>query len=97
MIIGFSCKETEKIFSGKRSSKFALNIQLRTYSKLLRLDAAVSFNDLSNVDPASFKKLKGYENKYAVRVNRQYRIRFDVIENKIECVELCDVELGDFH
>ncbi|MCM8527947.1 MAG: type II toxin-antitoxin system RelE/ParE family toxin [Lentisphaeraceae bacterium] len=97
MIVGFNCKETEKIYRGERSSKFAQDIQLRAYIKLLRLDAAVTFSDLKNVDPAHFKKLSGYENKYAVRVNRQYRIRFDVVENKIESVELDSVELGDFH
>jgi proteic killer suppression protein len=97
MIVGFSCKETEKIYRGKRSSKFAQDIQLRAYSKLLQLDAAVTFGDLRNVNPANFKKLSGYDNKYAIRVNRQYRIRFDVVGNKIESVELDSVELSDFH
>ncbi|MBR2510682.1 MAG: type II toxin-antitoxin system RelE/ParE family toxin [Alphaproteobacteria bacterium] len=46
MIKSFNCRETEKIFNGKRSKKIPTDIQRRAFQKLTMLDASENVDDL---------------------------------------------------
>ncbi len=77
MIVGFACKETEKIFQRSFSKKFSKILCERAYRKLLILNASLSINDLRIPPSNHLEKLKGSKNKYySIRVNDQWRICF---------------------
>jgi len=93
MIRSFKCKETEKIFSRRRSRKLPQDIQQVALRKLRMLNRAVTLNDL-RVPPANrLEKLRGDRTgQYSIRINAQWRI----------CLEWQDgdayhVEIVDYH
>lgn len=93
MIISFSCKETEKIWEGKKSRKLPEDIQVRALIKLGIIDAANVFEDLRNPPSNNLEKLTGdRKGQVSIRVNKQWRICF-VFENG----DAYDVEIIDYH
>jgi len=93
MIKSFKCKETEKIYSGKFSKKIPHEIQRRALIKLHSLDIAENVEDLK-IPPANFlEQLLGDRlGQYSIRINKQYRICFEWINN-----DAFNVEIADYH
>ncbi|MDD3593351.1 MAG: type II toxin-antitoxin system RelE/ParE family toxin [Candidatus Gastranaerophilales bacterium] len=93
MIKSFKCKETEKIYNGKFSKKIPHEIQRRALIKLYSIDAAESIDDLTT-PPANFlEQLQGdRKGQYSIRVNQQYRICFNWVDN-----DAINVEIIDYH
>jgi proteic killer suppression protein len=93
MIRTFKCKETEKIFSRRRSRKLPYGIQQVALRKLRMLNRAVTLNDL-RVPPANhLEKLRGErEGQYSIRINDQWRICFEWRKGYVY-----DVEIVDYH
>ena len=91
MIKNFKCKETEKIFNGIFSKKIPQDIQRRALIKLLSIDVAENISDLT-VPPANFlEQLSGDRlGQYSIRINQQYRICFEWIDNNALNVEIVD-------
>jgi toxin HigB-1 len=93
VIESFKCKETKRIWNGRRSSSFPENIQNRALRKLRQLDAAQNLDDLRNPPGNHLEVLKGdRKGQYSVRIDRQWRICF--IWNKRNAF---DVEIVDYH
>ena len=96
-IINFKNKGTEDI-AYARSSKQArgllpISLHRITNTRLLRLDAAVSLEDLSLFPSFRLEKLKGDRlGQHSIRINQQYRICF--IWNMPNAL---DVEIIDYH
>lgn len=91
MIINFKNKETKKIFNREYSKDFSLYIQNIAYRKLLMIDASFNLLDLK-IPPSNHleklsDKLKG---KYSIRINNQFRIVFEWINNNAYNVEIID-------
>ncbi len=93
MIKSFKCKETEKIYCGKFSKKIPHDIQRRALIKLHSIDIAESLDDLTT-PPANFlEQLQGYrKGQHSIRINQQYRICFNWIDN-----DALNVEIVDYH
>jgi len=93
MIKSFKCKETEKIFNGNFSKKIPQDIQRRALIKLHSLDIAENVEDLK-IPPANFlEQLQGDRlGQYSIRVNQQYRICFEWVNN-----DAFNVEIVDYH
>ena len=91
MIKSFKCKETEKIFDGKFSKKLPPEIQKRALIKLHSVDIAEGIIDLTT-PPANFlEQLQGErKGQYSIRINQQYRICFEWIEDEAHNVEIVD-------
>ena len=93
MIHSFADKETELIWSGRRSRKLPSDIQKRARDKLVLLDAADQLDDLLN--PPS-NKLHPLQNdragQHAIWINRQWRICFSWKGGHAH-----DVEITDYH
>jgi toxin HigB-1 len=84
-------KETEKIFQGQISKKLPLEIQRIARRKLIYLDDAEDLHDLQAPPGNRLEKLKGARaGQYSIRINDQWRICFDWIENKARNVEIVD-------
>jgi proteic killer suppression protein len=93
MIKTFKCKETEKIFTGRHSSRFPKSIQRVAMRKLTMLHGAVSINFL-RVPPANrLEKLSGdREGQWSIRINDQWRICFIWKDG-----DACEVQVVDYH
>lgn len=93
MIKSFRCKETEKLFLGRFSSKLPQAIQRSAAIKLKMLNA-VSILETLRVPPANNLEALHHdrEGQYSIRINQQWRICF-VWENS----DAYDVEIVDYH
>lgn len=93
MIESFRCKETKRIWNGRRSPNFPENIQNRALRKLRQLDAAQNLDDLRNPPGNYLEALKGdRKGQYSIRIDRQWRLCF--IWNQGNANE---VEIVDYH
>lgn len=93
MIKSFTCKETEKIWTGVSSRKFPCDIQDRALRKLRQLDAARTIDDLRNPPSNHLEGLRGdRKGQMSIRVNNQWRLCF--VWDKDEATH---VALVDYH
>ena len=93
MIRSFKCKETEKNFSRRFSSKLPQNIQRIALRKLRMLNRSMDVNDLKVPPGNRLEALKGdRKGQYSIRINDQFRICFIWKGN-----DAFDVEIVDYH
>lgn len=93
MIRSFKCKETEKIFQRRFSSKLPQNMQRVALRKLRMLNRSIKLNDLKVPPGNRLEGLKGERRgQHSIRINDQYRICF-VWKNN----DAYDVEIVDYH
>jgi proteic killer suppression protein len=93
VIISFACKEAEKIWLGKQSRKFPVNMQDRALIKLSLIDAANNAQDLRVPPSNHLEALRGdRKGQMSIRINKQWRICF-IFENG----DAHDVEIVDYH
>ncbi len=91
MIETFASDETKKIFLGKTSTKLPKDIQRIARRKLIYIDDAEDLQDLLAPPGNRLEKLKGNRaGQYSIRINDQWRICFEWIENKARNVEIVD-------
>jgi proteic killer suppression protein len=87
----FGDKESEKIWNGIRSKKLPNEIQDIARRKLRMMNNDQDVNDL-RIPPANrLEKLKGnHEDYYSIRVNNQWRIIFQWLNNDCYHVQIID-------
>lgn len=91
MIETFASDETKKIFIGKTSAKLPKDIQRTARRKLIYIDDAEDLQDLLAPPGNRLEKLKGNRaGQYSIRINDQWRICFEWVENKAINVEIVD-------
>jgi proteic killer suppression protein len=93
MVKSFGNKETEKIWNGIRSKKLPNEIQDVARRKLRMINNAQDVNDL-RIPPANrLEKLKGeLKEYYSIRINNQWRITFQWINN-----DAYEIRIVDYH
>lgn len=91
MIKSFGDKESEKIWNGIRSKKLPTDIQITARRKLRMINNAQDINDL-RVPPANrLEKLQGdLQEYYSIRINNQWRIIFQWINNDAYLLKIVD-------
>lgn len=93
MIVSFAARETELIWSGRRSCRLPADIQAVALRELRMLNQARVLSDL-RVPPAN--RLEVLRSKragqHSIRINDQWRICFRWTENGAR-----DVEIVDYH
>jgi proteic killer suppression protein len=93
MIVSFADKETERVWSGKRSRKLPPDIQNRGLAKLAMIDAAECLEDLSLPPSNRLHALEGDRaGQHSVSLNMQWRICFVWKDGSAY-----DVEIVDYH
>jgi proteic killer suppression protein len=93
MIKTFGDKESEKIWNGIRSKKLPNEIQDVARRKLRMLNNVQDLNDLRTPPANRLEKLKGnLEDYYSIRINNQWRIIFQWLNN-----DSYDVKIVDYH
>lgn len=91
MIESFKCKETKRIWNGRRSSSFPNDIQNRALRKLRQLDSAQTLEDLRNLLGNNLEALRGdRKGQYSIRINKQWRICFVWDKGNASNVEVVD-------
>jgi proteic killer suppression protein len=91
MIESFASDETKMIFLGQLSAKLPKDIQRTARWKLIYLDDAEDLQDLLAPPGNRLEKLKGNRaDQYTIRINDQWRICFQWIDNKARNVEIVD-------
>jgi proteic killer suppression protein len=91
MIRSFADKETERIWSGLRSRRFAVELQVRALIRLHMLEAADSFEDLRNPPSNRLHSLSGDRaGQHSISINKQWRICFVWKDGAAESVEIVD-------
>lgn len=77
MIQTFADKETELVWSGKRSRKLPIDIQQRALFKLNMIDAADTLDDLKLPPSNRLHDLKGDRvGQHSISINMKWRICF---------------------
>ena len=93
MLKSFGSKETEKIWSGVRSSKIPPEVQKVGRRKLRMVNNSIDFNDLRIPPSNRLEKLSGTLKGYhSIRINDQWRIIF-----KWQAGHAYEVEIIDYH
>jgi len=91
MIENFASDETKKIFLGKISTKLPKDIQRTARRKLIYIDDAEDLQDSPAPPGNRLEKLKGDRaDQYSIRINDQFRICFEWVDNKAKNVEIVD-------
>jgi proteic killer suppression protein len=93
-IQSFDDKRTAAIFAGDAVKGVGADLYERARVKLAQLDAATQLSDLASPG-ADLKQLKKERHGWQMRVNKQFRIRFNVL--KKEPLDVADVWFGDPH
>jgi proteic killer suppression protein len=93
MIKSFSDKETEKVWNAIRSKKLPSEIQEVARRKLRMLNSAQDINDLRIPPSNRLEKLKGLQaHFYSIRINDQWRIVFQWMQN-----DAFNIRIVDYH
>jgi toxin HigB-1 len=93
VIESFASDETNKIFLGNLSTKLPKDIQRTARRKLMYIDDAEDLQDLLAPPGNRLEKLKGRRSgQYSIRINNQWRICFEWVDNKARNVEIVDYQ-----
>lgn len=93
VIISFKCKETEKIWNGRRSARFPSDVQVRILRKLRQLDSSKVVEDLKHPPGNHLEGLTGNrKGQMSIRVNKKWRVCFE-----FSFGEVTNVEIVDYH
>jgi plasmid maintenance system killer protein len=100
MTVEFINEELLNFYTGNLKGKpqFQENV-LKQYRKVIDLILSVeSFNDLRKFKSLNLHSLeRELAGKFAVRVNKQYRIIFTLIENEVKIEGILVEDLTDYH
>jgi toxin HigB-1 len=90
MIQSFKDARAEKLLNRERVKELA-NIEDQIRTRLIRLDAAISLEDLRAIRGNRLEALKGKrEGEFSMRINDQYRLCFKWGEKGPTDVEITD-------
>jgi len=91
MIESFKDKETEKVFRRLFSRKLPPDVQRVALRRLIYLHNAKDVNDLRTPPSNRLEKLGGdRQGQYSIRINNQWRICFEWLDNHAHNVEIVD-------
>uniref|UniRef100_UPI0035CC660F type II toxin-antitoxin system RelE/ParE family toxin n=1 Tax=uncultured Sphingomonas sp. TaxID=158754 RepID=UPI0035CC660F len=91
MIRSFANTETERVWRGERSRRFAPDIQDRAYIRLKMIDAADFLDDLRSPPSNRLHALKDdREGQYSISINMKWRICFVWRNGGADGVEIAD-------
>lgn len=92
MILGFKCKDTQKLFDGVRVKRW-VNMELVAMRKLAMLNRAAALTDLKISPQNKLEALKkDRQGQHSIRINDQWRACFRWTVNGRK-----DIEIVDYH
>ena len=92
MELYFKNKKIEKIYDTWESRDFSKEIIIKFIQKINILKNIFNISDLRNLRSLNFEKLNNYKTwNYSIRVNKSYRITFNIAWNEIKIIEITDL------
>ena len=92
MILGFKCKDTQKLFDGVRVKRW-VNMESVAMRKLAMLNRAAALTDLEIPPQNKLEALKkDRKGQHSIRINDQWRVCFRWTVNGPK-----DIEIVDYH
>lgn len=92
MILGFKCKDTQKLFDGVRVKRW-VNMESVAMRKLAMLNRAAALTDLKISPQNKLEALKkDRKGQHSIRINDQWRVCFRWTVNGPK-----DIEIVDYH
>jgi len=72
----FENKDLEKLYTEGRSRKYKLSDDIidKFFARIQQIEAATDIYDLWNDKGLNFEKLRGFENRYSMRLKNKYRL-----------------------
>ena len=90
MLVGFTCRQTAKLYRGERC-RFPPEIIARSEMLLAVMAAAAELSDLASPPGNRLEALKGNRaGKHSIRINKQWRIVFKWTDDGPDEVEIVD-------
>jgi len=73
-------KELEKLYTSGKSKKLRLPEPVidKFFATIQKIEASTSIKDILADNGLYFKKLKGVEDRYSMRLNKQYRLEMEI-------------------
>jgi plasmid maintenance system killer protein len=73
-------KDLEKLYTTGQSGKLRLQAQIidKFLATVQKIEASVTINDLLADKGLRFEKLRGFENRYSMRLSGKYRLEMEV-------------------
>lgn len=73
-------KELLKLYESGRSKKLRLpeNVIEKFFATIQKIESATSIHDFWENSGLKFEKLKGFQNRYSMRLNIKYRLEIEV-------------------
>lgn len=73
-------KELLKLYESGRSKKLRLpeNVIEKFFATIQKIESATSIHDFWENSGLKFEKLKGFKNRYSMRLNIKYRLEIEV-------------------
>jgi len=91
MIVGFRCRDTERLWHREPVHRFPPDVQGRARRKLAMLDAAEALGDLRQPPGNRLEALSGERaGQHSIRVNDQWRVCFVWRDGNADGVALVD-------
>jgi len=88
----FKNKKLENIYETWNSRNFSQEIIIKFIQKINVLKNVFILSDLNNLKSLNFEKLNNYKYlDYSIRINKWYRIIFNIIWNEIKIIEITDL------
>jgi len=80
MDFDFKNKYLEDLYTKGRSKKYKLPVGVpkKYVERIGRIESSVTINDLREPPSMEFEKLEGYEKRFSIRLNKQYRLEFEI-------------------
>ena len=80
MRVEFKNKNLKELYEKGKSRKYRIpeGVRKNFFLRIEELEAALTVYDLWNSGALHFERLKGYENRFSLRLNVQYRLEMDI-------------------
>ena len=80
MEANFTNKELEKLYTTGKSRKYQLpqDVARKFVMCVTKIEAAENIYDFWQDPSLNFEKLRGFTNRYSMRINRKYRLEVDI-------------------
>ncbi|MCF7791799.1 MAG: type II toxin-antitoxin system RelE/ParE family toxin [Victivallales bacterium] len=80
MELDFKTKHLVDLYTKGKSRKYKLpkGVPLKFVERIGKIEAADTINDLREPPSMKFEKLQGYDNRFSIRINQQYRLVFEI-------------------
>jgi len=76
----FKTRHLVELYTKGKSRKYKLpkGAPKKFVERVVRIEAAKDINDLREPPSMKFEKLAGFENRFSIRLNQQYRLEFEI-------------------